>query len=340
MRKPRMDKVAIAGAGSWATALAVLLSKKGKKVRLWARRQELAEEINRAENVRYLPGVYVPEAVRAEVDLESVLAGAEAVIFAVPSHSFREVLRRAMPCLPRGTLLVNAAKGLEEDTLLRMSEVFAEEAGQKRTRSYVVLSGPSHAEEVGRGMPTAVVCAGFSPEAAGTAQNLLMTENFRVYTSLDVKGVELGGALKNIIALGTGIADGLGFGDNTKAALMTRGLAEISRLGRALGADPRTFAGLAGVGDLIVTCTSMHSRNRRAGIEIGKGKSLEEALAAVKMVVEGVRTTRAAHRLALRHQVEMPITGQIHQVLFAGLSPRTAVMNLMTRERRCELEHP
>ncbi|MCL6448617.1 MAG: NAD(P)H-dependent glycerol-3-phosphate dehydrogenase [Armatimonadetes bacterium] len=334
-----MEKVAIAGAGSWATALAVLLSKKVQKVELWARRPELAGEINSAENVRYLPGVPIPENVRAKVDLESVLAGAEAVIFAVPSHAFREVLRRALPCLPRGILLVNAAKGLEENTFLRMSEVFLEEGGPVRARFYVVLSGPSHAEEVGRGMPTAVVCAGFSPEAAGTAQDLLMTESFRVYTSSDVKGVELGGALKNIIALGTGIADGLGFGDNTKAALMTRGLAEITRLGCAMGADPRTFAGLAGVGDLIVTCTSMHSRNRRAGMEIGKGKSLEEALAAVKMVVEGVRTTRAARQLALLRRIEMPITEQIYQVLFAGLSPRTAVVNLMTRDRRSELEH-
>ncbi len=333
-----MEKIAVLGAGSWATALAVLLSKKVRQVELWARRQELAEEINSGENARYLPGVILPENVAAKRDLETILADAQAVIFAVPSHAFREVLRRALPCLPRRALVVNVAKGLEEDTLFRLSEVFLEEAGPERARFYVVLSGPSHAEEVGRGMPTAVVCAGFSPEAARDAQNLFLTESFRVYTSPDVKGVELGGALKNVIALGTGIADGLGFGDNTKAALMTRGLAEIARLGSVMGANPGTFAGLAGVGDLIVTCTSMHSRNRRAGIEIGKGRSLEEALAAVKMVVEGVRTARAARRLALRYKVEMPITEQIYQVLFAGLSPRSAVVNLMTRDPRCELE--
>jgi len=334
-----VQKIAVLGGGSWGTALAVLLSKKVRKVALWVKREELAEEINRGENVRYLPGVFIPENVRATGDLPGVLAGAEAVLFAVPSHAFRDVLRRALPGLPRRVPLVNAAKGIEENTLLRMSEVFLEEAGGELARFYVILSGPSHAEEVGRGMPTAVVCASFSPEAGRAAQDLLMTESFRVYTSPDVKGVELGGALKNIIALGTGIAEGLGFGDNTKAALMTRGLAEITRLGDAMGADPRTFAGLAGVGDLIVTCTSMHSRNRRAGMAIGKGKSLAEALLEVKMVVEGVRTTRAARQLALRHKVEMPITEQIYQVLFAGLSPRAAVINLMTRDPRSELEY-
>lgn len=335
-----MRKIAILGAGSWATALAVLLSKKAQIVELWARRQELAEEINRRENVHYLPGVVLPGNARAKVELESVLAKAEAVIFAVPSHAFRDVLRQALPYLPRPVLLVNAAKGLEENTLFRLSEVFVEEAGPQQGRFYVIMSGPSHAEEVGRGMPTAVVCAGFSREAVTGAQDLLMTEDFRVYTSPDVKGVELGGALKNIIALGTGIAEGLGFGDNTKAALMTRGLAEITRLGVIMGANPLTFAGLAGVGDLIVTCTSVHSRNRRAGIEIGKGKSLPEALAAVRMVVEGVRTTRAARQLAFRYAaVEMPITEQIYQVLFTGLAPKTAVVNLMTRNRRDELEH-
>jgi len=333
-------KVAILGAGSWATALAVLLINKGLQVAMWSRRRELANRINnQRENFRYLPGVTLPENLKVAVDMEEVLSFADAVIFSVPSHAFREVLRQALPQMPDQALVVNGAKGLEENTLLRLSEVFIEQAGAQRATHYVVLSGPSHAEEVGRGLPTAVVCAGLSFEAAGVAQDLLMTENFRVYTSSDVKGVELGGALKNIIALGTGIAEGLGFGDNTKAALMTRGLAEISRLGRILGAHSFTFSGLAGVGDLIVTCASMHSRNRRAGIEIGKGKSLKEALAIVDMVVEGVRTTRAAHRLAALHNVEMPITEQIYRVLFEDLSPRIAVVNLMTRDRRSELEN-
>lgn len=333
-------KVAILGAGSWATALAVLLINKGLQVTMWSRRRELADQINnQRENLRYLPGVVLPENLEAMVDMKEVLSFAEAVIFSVPSHAFREVLRQSLPHIPDQVLIVNGAKGLEEDTLLRLSEVFIEEAGAQRAARYVVLSGPSHAEEVCRGLPTAVVCAGLSSAAAGVAQELLMTQNFRVYTSSDVKGVELGGALKNIIALGAGIAEGLGFGDNTKAALMTRGLVEISRLGRVLGARYLTFSGLAGVGDLIVTCVSMHSRNRRAGIEIGKGRSLTEALAIVDMVVEGVRTTRAAYRLAALHKVVMPITEQIYRVLFEALSPRIAVVNLMTRDRRSELDN-
>jgi len=335
-----MEKVAILGAGSWATALAVLLAKKVSRVELWARSRQLVEEINVSrENTGYLPGVLLSENIQAGLDMEAVLAKAGGVIFAVPSHAFRDVLRRALPYLPGQALLVNTAKGLEENKLLRLSEVFLKEAGGELAKNYTLISGPSHAEEVGRDIPTAVVCAGFSREAAMLAQDLFMAENFRVYTSPDIKGVELGGALKNIIALGTGIAEGLGFGDNTKAALMTRGLAEIARLGNALGANVLTFTGLAGLGDLIVTCTSMHSRNRRAGMEIGRGKTLEEALSLVKMVVEGVRTTRVVYHLALRHQVEMPITMQIYRVLFEKLSPRAAVVNLMTRDRRSELEY-
>lgn len=334
-----MEKVAILGAGSWATALAVLLAGKGRRVELWARSRDLAQEINGKENIRYLPGVFLSENIRASQDMKAVLAKARCVVFAVPSHAFRNVLRMALPYLPEKTLLVNAAKGLEENTLLPLSGVFKEEAGEEPTGYYTLISGPSHAEEVGRYLPTAVVCTGFSREAVLLAQDLFMTENFRVYTSPDIKGVELGGALKNVIALGTGIAEGLGFGDNTKAALMTRGLAEIARLGNALGANAQTFAGLAGLGDLIVTCTSMLSRNRRAGLEIGKGKTMEEALSQVRMVVEGVRTTRAAYHLALKRKVEMPITLQIYRVLFEKLSPHTAVVNLMTRCRRSELEY-
>lgn len=333
------QKVAILGAGSWGTALAVLLAGKGLRVEIWARRQELASSINsEGQNRRYLPGVVLPPNVRVLVDLPAVLKDALAIIFAVPSHAFREVLKAAMPYLPKEALLINVAKGIEEESLLPLSRVFASELGEEELKRYVVLSGPSHAEEVGRGIPTAVVVASASLSCAEAAQELFMTPAFRVYTNPDVAGVELGGALKNIIALGTGIAEGLGFGDNTKAALMTRGLAEITRLGIALGANPLTFAGLSGVGDLIVTCTSRHSRNRRAGIEIGRGKKLEEALASVKMVVEGVRTTRAARLLAARCGVEMPITEQIYRVLFEGMPPQEAVANLMTRGRRREME--
>ncbi len=332
-------KIGILGAGSWATALAVLLAQKNYSIMMWARRQGLAEEINQLrENSSYLPGVTLPERVTASSDLEETLTGATDVIFGVPSHAFREVVRLALPYLSPEVIFINAAKGIEEGSLSRLSLVFGEEAGRGSLNRYVALSGPSHAEEVGRGIPTAVVAASASMEKAGYVQELFMDKSFRVYTNPDVTGVELGGALKNIIALGTGIADGLGLGDNTRAALMTRGLAEITRLGLAMGASPLTFAGLAGVGDLIVTCTSMHSRNRRAGIAIGKGCSLEEALARVRMVVEGVRTTRAAYLLAGRYEVEMPITGQICRVLFEGLSPRDAVDNLMTRERTREME--
>lgn len=331
--------VGILGAGSWATAISVLLAQKGYKVKLWSIIPEQIKEINETrENKSFLPGVTIPAGVEAIDDLGQAVSDAEAVVFGVPSHAFREVVRKALSYIPGGAILINLAKGIEEDSLCRMSQVFTQEAGVVMTWRYVVLSGPSHAEEVGRMVPTAVVAASSCMESAEYVQDLFMCDFFRVYTSSDVTGVELGGALKNIIALGTGIADGLGYGDNTKAALMTRGLTEISRMGMAMGASPLTFAGLAGVGDLIVTCTSMHSRNRRAGIAIGRGKSLDEALSEVKMVVEGVRTTRAARSLAQSLAVEVPITEQIYQVLFAGLSPVVAVNRLMTRGKTREME--
>lgn len=332
-------RIGILGAGSWATAISVILAKKGYIVKMWSIQPEQIKEINETrENKSYLPGVTIPSGVEALADLEQTIFDAEAVIFAVPSHAFRGVLRRAKPYIPGAAIMINVAKGIEEDSLCRLSQAFTQEAGQEMTRRFVVLSGPSHAEEVGRLVPTAVVSASSCMESAEYVQDLFMCDCLRVYTNPDVTGIELGGALKNIIALGTGIADGLGYGDNTKAALMTRGLAEISRLGMAMGANPLTFAGLAGVGDLIVTCTSMHSRNRRAGMAIGQGKSVEEALAEVKMVVEGVRTTRAARRLSQSMAVEMPITEQIYQVLFEGQSPGVAVKNLMTRGKTHEME--
>ncbi|MEW6770744.1 MAG: NAD(P)H-dependent glycerol-3-phosphate dehydrogenase [Bacillota bacterium] len=332
-------RVAVLGGGGWGTALGCLLAGKGCSVRLWVRRPEHAAALNAArENVRYLPGVRIPEEVTATPSLSEALEGAGAVVFAVPSHAFREVLRAALPLISPGARVVNVAKGLEEAALLRLSEVFAAEAGREALTRYAVLSGPSHAEEVGRGQPTAIVSASHSAETAEFVQDLFMTSFFRVYTNRDVVGVELGGALKNIIALGTGICEGIGFGDNTKAALMTRGLAEITRLGVRLGADPLTFAGLTGLGDLIVTCTSMHSRNRRAGIEIGRGKSLEEALEAVGMVVEGVKTTRAAYTLAQTLGVRMPIAVETYRVLFEGLSPVEAAKNLLGRARTHEIE--
>lgn len=334
-----MDKIAVLGAGSWGTALAVLLARKGCPVSLWARRADLAQMLEtKRENQQYLPGVPVPVTVRVGTALKETLAGASLVIFAVPSHAFRSTLAAAWPEVPRRAIVVNVAKGIEENTLLRQSEIFRQVTGEKDLVRYVALSGPSHAEEVGRDLPTAVVASSPYPAAAEYVQETMMAPTFRVYTNPDIVGVELGGALKNIIALGTGISDGLGFGDNTKAALMTRGLAEITRLGVRLGANPLTFAGLAGVGDLIVTCTSWHSRNRRAGVEIGRGKPVAEALASVRMVVEGVRTTRAAYLLARQHRVEMPITEQTYRVLFEGLPPAEGVKNLMGRSRAREIE--
>lgn len=319
--------------------MSVLLAKKNYQVKVWSRRSSLAQEINETRfNRRYLPGVVIPRGIWVYTDMQQALSGTEAVVFGVPSHAFRDVLRSALPFLPASAVIINVAKGIEEANLCRMSQVFMQEAGAGLFGRYVVLSGPSHAEEVAREVPTAAVVASLNQDSARFAQDLFMGETLRVYTNPDVMGVELGGALKNIIALGTGIADGLGFGDNTKAALMTRGLAEISRLGMAMGANPLTFAGLAGVGDLIVTCTSMHSRNRRAGMAIGKGKTVEEALKDVNMVVEGVRTTRAARDLSSRYSVEMPITEQTYQVLFEGLSPGAAVSNLMTRGKNSEME--
>ncbi|MCL5935049.1 MAG: NAD(P)H-dependent glycerol-3-phosphate dehydrogenase [Bacillota bacterium] len=333
-----MTKIAMIGAGSWATALAQLLAQNNHSVVLWARRQELAQLINEGENQRYLPGIKLHPGINADTDLAKVLHGAAAVVFGVPSHCFRDLLQQSLPHIKPDAVLINVAKGLEESSLLRLSEVLAEEAGEGALGRYVVLSGPSHAEEVGRNIPTAVVAASREIHTAEYVQDLFMSQDFRVYTNPDLVGVELGGALKNIIALGTGIADGLEFGDNTKAAMMTRGLAEITRLGFSMGANLLTFAGLAGVGDLIVTCTSMHSRNRRCGIAIGQGNSLEEAMAGINMVVEGVRTTRVAWELAKRQGVEMPITEQTYKVLFENLSPREALLNLMGRGKKLEVE--
>ncbi|GAB6182204.1 NAD(P)H-dependent glycerol-3-phosphate dehydrogenase [Desulfotomaculum defluvii] len=333
-----MTKVAMIGAGSWATALAQVLAQNNNSVVLWARRDELAQLINEGENKRYLPGVRLNPSIVASTDLEKVLYQADTVVFGVPSHGFRSMLKEAIPFMKQDMVIINVAKGLEESTHSRLSEVCASELGEGALKRYVVLSGPSHAEEVGLNIPTAVVAASQDIKIAEFVQDLFMSQDFRVYTNPDLIGVELGGALKNIIALGTGIADGLGFGDNTKAAMMTRGLAEITRLGYSMGANLLTFAGLAGVGDLIVTCTSMHSRNRRCGIAIGQGKNIQEAIGSVNMVVEGIRTTGVAWQLAKKQGVEMPITDQTYRVLFQGLSPRDAVLNLMGRGKKNEVE--
>ncbi len=328
-----MARIAVYGAGSWGTAIAILLSKAGHEVALIGRNSADMEKIKCSrENVRYLPGIALPVNLEITTDLTNL--SAEMMIFSIPSHGVREAARIAKPYLQQGTIIVNTAKGLEEGTQLRLSQVFAEELPDL---PIAVLSGPSHAEEVGKDMPTTVVVASNLP-IAEKVQDLMMTPNFRVYTNPDLIGVELGGALKNVIALCTGIADGLGFGDNTKAALMTRGLAEIARLGVTLGGNPLTFAGLSGVGDLIVTCTSVHSRNRRAGVALGRGKPLEQVLEEVGMVVEGVRTTKVAYELARTQGISMPIIEKAYEVLFEQKDPKVAVAELMVRGKRHELE--
>ncbi|WP_407311025.1 NAD(P)H-dependent glycerol-3-phosphate dehydrogenase [Desulfosporosinus sp. SB140] len=328
-----MSKVAVYGAGSWGSALAVLLTKAGHQVALIGRQSSEMALMNKLrENVRYLPGVVLPSGLTPTTDLAEL--NADLVILSVPSHCVREAARLMKPNLRAGGIVVNTSKGLEETSHYRLSEVLREELTDQ---SIAVLSGPSHAEEVGRDMPTTVVIAS-EVGIAEKVQDLIMTPKFRVYTNPDVIGVELGGALKNVIALCTGIAEGLGFGDNTKAALMTRGLAEIARLGVAMGGHPLTFAGLSGVGDLIVTCTSQHSRNRRAGVALGQGKPLDAVLKEVGMVVEGVRNTRVAYQLSQEKNISMPITQQAYKVLFEGVDPKIAVTDLMMRGKRHELE--
>lgn len=331
-------KIAVIGAGGWGTALAVLLGGNGHFVALWARNPATVQELCATRhNKRYLPGVTLPPNVDCTCDLAAATAGAAIIILAAPSHAVRAAAAAAAPHVAAGAIVVSAAKGLEIGSLKRMSEVIAEEIPAAADR-VVALSGPNHAEEVGARQPAAAVAASTSRQAAEAVQEALMTPYFRVYTNPDIVGVELGGALKNIIALGTGIGDGLGYGDNAKATLMTRGLAEITRLGVAMQAQPLTFAGLSGLGDLIATCTSRHSRNRRAGLALAAGKPVGEIEGETGMVVEGVRSACAAYALSRRLDVEMPITAEIYRVLYAGASPREAVGRLMRRGRTHELE--
>lgn len=330
-------RITVLGAGSWGTALAIHLANIGYNPLLWTHRPEQMEEMQTTKvNSKYLPQTVIPDNLQLSNNLEEAVSKADAIISAVPSHAFRSLLINAKPYIKQSAIIINGAKGIDEKTLQGMSSIYREVFGEDR--NFVALSGPSHAEEVCQGMPTAVVVSSHNQNSAIKAQNLLMSSNFRVYTNPDLIGVELAGALKNVIALGTGIAEGLNYGDNTKAALITRGLAEIARLGIALGANPLTFSGLTGVGDLIVTCTSVHSRNRAAGIEIGRGKTVSQALTSVKMVVEGIRTTKAAKHLSACNNVQMPITDQMYKVLFEGKDPRQAVSDLMTRDKKDEME--
>ncbi|WP_100488114.1 NAD(P)H-dependent glycerol-3-phosphate dehydrogenase [Sporolactobacillus pectinivorans] len=333
-----MKQIAVVGAGSWGTALSMVLADNGCSVNLWSHRKEQAEEIQEKHtNAKYLPGISIPGGVSGTDSLSKALDGSEAVLLVVPAKSMREVLKRIRGLLKHPLLFIHGVKGIEPVTFKRMSEVICEEIPEELRRAVVVLSGPSHAEEVSLRHPTTVAVASKDSEAAKEAQNLFFNRYFRVYTNEDIVGVEIGGALKNIIALGAGISDGLGYGDNAKAALITRGLAEITRLGTKLGAHPLTFIGLTGMGDLIVTCTSVHSRNWRAGNLLGKGRKLENVLSHMGMVVEGVRTTEAAFALSKKINVEMPITEAIYQVLFEGKHPKDAVDELMGREKKDEI---
>lgn len=329
-----MNRIGVIGAGSWGTALAVTLSGKGHSVRIWDIDRTHIEELRlNRENRRYLPGVKFPDGLVPADTVEEALDGADTVLFSAPAQHFRSALESAAPYINRDMIIVNVAKGIEQKSLMRMSEI-AKEMGQYE--KYAVLSGPSHAEEVGRAMPTTVVAASENHDVAVAVQDMFSTDFLRVYTGTDVTGVELGGALKNIIALGAGISDGLGFGDNAKAAMMTRGIAEMKRLGVKMGADVNTFAGLTGIGDLIVTCTSMHSRNRRCGIMIGEGMAPDEAVKNVGMVVEGMFTAEAAYELADRLGVEMPITNEIYKLIKGQITGKEAVMNLMGRDKKPE----
>lgn len=329
-----MAEIGIIGAGSWGTALSLLLQKNGNRVTVWSIMEDEIHMLNQdREQKDKLPGVKLPEDMLFTTDLEAAVTGKDVLVLAVPSPYTRSTSAMMKPFVAGGQKIVNVAKGIEETTLMTLSQMIEEEIPQADVS---VLSGPSHAEEVGKGLPTTIVVGSKSRETAEYLQNLFMNEVFRVYISSDVLGIELGAALKNVVALAAGIADGLGYGDNTKAALITRGIAEIARLGLAMGGRLETFYGLTGIGDLIVTCASMHSRNRRAGILIGKGASMEEAMEEVKMVVEGVYSAKAGFALAKKYQVSMPIIEQVNEVLFANKSADLAVKELMERDKKIE----
>jgi len=330
-------KVAVVGAGSWGTALANLLARKGVPTVLWSHEADVAEAIEREHrNPRYLSEVPLDPRLRATPVMAEAVRGAEVVVSVSPSHVVRPVMAEAARDMRPDALVVSASKGIEVETLETMDVVLEGVLPREAALGATYLSGPSFALEVGLGQPTAVTIASRSSRSAQRAQELFQTEYFRAYTSSDVVGVEIGGALKNVIAIAAGVAEGLGFGNNTRAALITRGLAEITRLGVALGANPLTFAGLAGMGDLILTCTGALSRNRSVGLELGEGRKLPEILAGMTQVAEGVRTARSAHDLACRQGIEMPIVDAVHAVLFEELEPRIAVERLMLREPKAE----
>ncbi|MGP1588906.1 MAG: NAD(P)H-dependent glycerol-3-phosphate dehydrogenase [Oribacterium sp.] len=326
-------KAAVIGAGTWGTALAIVLAKNGHEVMLWSKFPAEIKELMETRRHRNLPGAVLPENITGETALRAVCEDCAVLVLAVPSIYVRETAREMSPYVSPGKIVVTVAKGIEEGSLLTMTELVEQEIPAARA---AVLSGPTHAEEVSRLLPTTIVAGAREEQTARFVQDCFMNESFRVYINTDVKGVEIGAALKNVIALAAGMADGLGYGDNTKAALITRGIAEISRLGMKMGCRSETFAGLSGIGDLIVTCASMHSRNRRAGILIGEGRNYEEAMREVGQVVEGVYAAKAALELSERYEVSMPIVEKVNEILFAGKPVREAVRELMLRDRKEE----
>ncbi len=334
-----MRRVGVIGTGAWGTTLAIVLASKGFETTLWEHQAERAAEMDRErQNRTFLPDISFPFSLRVTNDIREAVTGRELVLLVTPSQRLRENTRAIAPHLAPNAIILSGSKGLEVGSLKRMTEVIAEELPEALRERVAALSGPNIAQEVARGLPSAAVVASSRREVAEAARETLNTATFRVYTTNDVIGVELGGALKNIIALGAGACDGWGYGDNAKAAFMTRGMAEIARLGIASGANPLTFAGLAGVGDLIATCASPLSRNRHVGLEVAKGRPLDDVLAEMKSVAEGVSTTKAAYELSKRYGVEMPITATIHAILFEGKSARQGVIELMLRDPKDELE--
>ena len=332
-----MAKIGIIGAGSWGIALSALLHHNGHEIAVWSALKDEIDMLKQEhEHKSKLPGVKLADSIVFTTELSEAIDGKDVLVLAVPSSFTRETAHNMKSCVADGQIVVNVAKGIEESTMMTLSQVIEEELPQAEV---AVLSGPSHAEEVGRGIPTTIVVGARTKAIAEYIQNIFMSDVFRVYTSPDVLGIELGAALKNVVALAAGIADGLGYGDNTKAALITRGITEIARLGMEMGGKFETFCGLSGIGDLIVTCASMHSRNRRAGILIGQAKTIEEAMKEVNMVVEGVFSAKAAMKLAQKYHVELPIIEQVNEVLFQGKPAAAAVKDLMIRDKKIEIAH-
>lgn len=331
------QRIGVLGGGSWGTALAVLLANKNMDVDIWLRdKNQLSQIISNRENKKYLPNIKLPLNIDLMDDIEKVIYKKDVILLSIPTHGVRETLKHIKAYINKDQILVNVAKGIENNSLLRISEIAKEILPDNK---FAVLSGPSHAEEVALNIPTTVVAASYHKIIAEYVQDLFFTPNFRVYTNPDIIGVELGGSLKNVIALAAGISDGLDYGDNTKAALMTRGIFEMAKLGEQMGANPITFSGLSGIGDLIVTCTSMHSRNRRAGILIGSGKTMDEAISEIGMVVEGIKTTKSTYELANKYNMDMPITKELYRVLYEDADVKEAVPHLMVRDRTHEMEN-